>query len=396
MKILFLKKCIWHPLLLVCFVGLGLLFSSKQGDAVALPTPDQCCRCHTDVCEDVQLKPYAHAPVLEKQCLGCHVKGSSPIVNVSWKGSQKASPQEIEWFAREDRENYGHWFELPTHLAGSTVLLMARSADEEVLSENVKVPVLAEVEPLPMSESEEVISGFRVVEVKRGIFLSARLAWKTDRLTDAQVLYGEKELTLTTALDSRLDTDHEILIMGLKPGKEYNVVAASRDVSGNIAMSESIQLSTHDFFSEEAQQRPKVDGKVEMAAQFYQDKGKLFGHFVTNYPLSLRLGHSEQPLLVGENVGEDGRPLEHLALTDPYSLNITVCLGCHPQTKGVLSHPIDIKPKAGMLIPADYKTIADGRVSCMTCHEPHASNNEYRLTKARRKDLCLGCHRNFG
>ncbi|MBW2186551.1 MAG: cytochrome c3 family protein, partial [Deltaproteobacteria bacterium] len=49
----------------------------------------------------------------------------------------------------------------------------------------------------------------------------------------------------------------------------------------------------------------------------------------------------------------------------------------------------------GMIIPPEYPLLENGRMTCMTCHQPHSSNNEARLLKEGKKELCTGCHTNY-
>ncbi|MEX0777322.1 MAG: cytochrome c3 family protein [Phycisphaeraceae bacterium] len=75
------------------------------------------------------------------------------------------------------------------------------------------------------------------------------------------------------------------------------------------------------------------------------------------------------------------------------------CAGCHAFTSG-LSHPVDIRPKAGMTIPATLP-LHGGRVTCTTCHAD-ARGNAHSLAMdthdpmlrgtARGAAFCGQCH----
>ncbi|MBU0682472.1 MAG: hypothetical protein KKD73_13725 [Proteobacteria bacterium] len=375
--------------------GLTCIIAAAQGDASGTVAPEECCRCHFQVCEERASKRYVHAPILENHCAVCHVKGGMPSVGLG--AVQEEANEEIEWFVRDSQEHNEHWFELPSHYAGTKITLMANAGENKVLNQEINLPTLDHAERFSLQQGEITISDLRVVEVKKGVFLSAIIAWKTDRITDAQVFYGEGDLGSSTALDNRWATEHEILVAGLDAGSRYRFVVVSHDIYGNKAMSQEMILSTRDFYSEPVLKPKGQPGQIAMKAHFYQEQGRFFARFATSHPVAVRLGRTgEQTLRVEANGVGTNRPQEHLELTDPYSLTITVCVGCHPQSKGEHSHPVDIRPKAGMHIPPEYRTMADGRLSCMSCHQAHASDNEYRLTRAKRKDLCLGCHRNFG
>jgi predicted CXXCH cytochrome family protein len=63
--------------------------------------------------------------------------------------------------------------------------------------------------------------------------------------------------------------------------------------------------------------------------------------------------------------------------------------------KGSSSHPVNILPKPGMVIPPEYPLLADGRISCMSCHVYHGGNFEHRLVKPDKQSLCKGCHSDY-
>ncbi len=382
------------PLLVIAAL-LGLFFSAEQSEAGDTIMPAQCCRCHGDVCQQSDTKLYVHAPFLENNCAVCHVRGGLSSAEPAVVAED--FPDEVSWFARACQENKEHWFELPSSLAGTTIALLATAGSGKILAQEVALPALDQLPPLPGPPGEGKISDLHLVEVKKGVFVSARIAWKTNRLANAQLFFGKEELSSTTAVDHCWATDHEITLAGLAANREYKFVAVSRDIAGNEVSSPAMTLSTRNFFARAARQPAAAPDNVALQAAFYQQEGRFFAHFAGNQPVTMRLGQSAQQALRTMGDGMAAKtPADHLALTDSRSLTITVCVGCHPQSHGVRSHPVDIAPKAGMVIPPDYQTLADGRLSCMSCHQAHASEHEYRLTRASRKELCLGCHRNFG
>lgn len=392
--------------LLAGFLG-GLLLLGVPRLTLAGPEDDtgQCCSCHSEVCRESTDKLYVHAPVAEKRCVVCHGRsrereegGVRPAASAAGQEDNQEDG-EVDWFTKDCRERSEHWFELPGKPADRSLTLMVRANGRKVANRQIVLPELGQVAPLPMPDGEPTIAEMRVVEVKRGVFLSARIAWKTDRLTDAQLLYGVDELDASTAVVQHWGTSHEITITGLQAKQTYQVVALSRDVRGNQVRSAPLLLSTAKHFREPELRAPPRSGERPVVdTAYYRHDDRLLARFSTNYPVALRLGRTGNGPSFGRNsdMAERRIPAGHPQLSDPYRLTITVCVECHPQSKGVQSHPVDVGPKAGMIIPPDYSIMADGRLSCMSCHQAHASDNEYRLSRARRKDLCLGCHRNFG
>lgn len=74
-----------------------------------------------------------------------------------------------------------------------------------------------------------------------------------------------------------------------------------------------------------------------------------------------------------------------------------ICITCHPETAGSMSHPVDITP--GNLPPPELPLV-NGRLSCLTCHVVHPTPlraNVFRRSLLRRPgrgaQFCTACHR---
>ncbi|MHB8882580.1 MAG: cytochrome c3 family protein [Thermodesulfovibrionales bacterium] len=66
-----------------------------------------------------------------------------------------------------------------------------------------------------------------------------------------------------------------------------------------------------------------------------------------------------------------------------------LCLECHPDRMGTAEHKIDVVPamKSGEL-PLGK----DGKMTCITCHDPHEKSGNPKLLRILPSDLCLTCH----
>jgi predicted CXXCH cytochrome family protein len=83
--------------------------------------------------------------------------------------------------------------------------------------------------------------------------------------------------------------------------------------------------------------------------------------------------------------------------------DVAFCLGCHGAKVGIAmvhlntTHPVGMKP-GRVKVPAELLR-ADGTVGCMSCHEPHPSNANYKylrgsVTQANELGgkFCVLCH----
>ena len=377
------------------------LFLAIYGWSMAdnVPAPEQCCECHRQVCEDTADKRYVHAPFRERQCALCHIAASGTDRIAIAKNDQS----QVQWLTESSpQQEIESWFPIPPVLTGKKIILQAEGLGRKMVRMEVQLPNFLEAEQLPAVSRQPEISGLGVDEVKQGVLLTARVIWKTERITDSTVLYGENAPAGKSIVDPRLTKEHEVLLTDLQPGRNYSFVAVSQDIFGNKTVSPAKTFSTRTFFSRPRVEQAKTTEKVTVSGKYFRVDNRFFAKFVANQPIRVRLGTLEgQMINVSTKAASSGRtgklPPGHLPLTDSRFLNTGVCYSCHPQTKGVLSHPVDVLPKRGMIIDnRAYKLSGDGRITCMSCHMPHASDNEYRVILSDKKKLCLGCHKNFG
>jgi len=74
-----------------------------------------------------------------------------------------------------------------------------------------------------------------------------------------------------------------------------------------------------------------------------------------------------------------------LALKEPVT---QLCISCHPDRKGSAEHKVDIVAP----LPVPGLPLTEGKVTCITCHDPHSNNNGMMLRISTEK-LCLACHK---
>jgi len=74
-----------------------------------------------------------------------------------------------------------------------------------------------------------------------------------------------------------------------------------------------------------------------------------------------------------------------LVLKEPVA---QLCIGCHPDRKGSAEHKVDVAPS--MTVPG--LPLIEGKVTCITCHDPH-SNSNGKMLRIGPEKLCLACHK---
>ncbi len=70
-----------------------------------------------------------------------------------------------------------------------------------------------------------------------------------------------------------------------------------------------------------------------------------------------------------------------------------LCSSCHQTRIGAGEHKVGIKPSMPVeALPLD----ADGKITCITCHDPHGSKGFDKLLRARDfTELCKKCHKGY-
>jgi predicted CXXCH cytochrome family protein len=297
-----------------------------------------------------------------------------------------------------------HAFLLPGDKLGETIVVDVQGADGKFSRREIAVPLLADLAVMGDSHKPPVISGVQVLKVQRGVFLSATIGWQTDSLAFAQVRYGDKELSQTSEQGKRLGRRHEVVLYELQLDRTYRFAAVSSDFFGLRQVSETFEFSTVNPY--EAPLPPATSGNpLEGGTEARLDSG--FQRVGADYLLELTL---EQPAAV--YVGSKGEARQqnvsaestagalaaddkiHTGLSSQMVISLDACRTCHTDQSRA-THPVNVYPKPAMAIPPEYPTLSDGRITCNSCHVPHGSDYEYLSRKARKRELCIGCHKDI-
>jgi len=64
-----------------------------------------------------------------------------------------------------------------------------------------------------------------------------------------------------------------------------------------------------------------------------------------------------------------------------------LCIDCHPERTAPAEHKVDVVPA----VEVRGLPLTDGKITCVTCHDPHR-NTFGSLLRKKQTDLCLSCH----
>ena len=385
-------------LLLISSAPLSVSFA-----ATAL-APFQCLDCHEDMLNADLAKKNVHPPYRQRKCVTCHINNQvqkSPLSDQQngFSPEDQAS-QHIQWLVKGLQVASTHWFVVPKDSMATDLFIGGEDARNKIWLKKLPLPPWKELKELKNDLAPPLIKNVKVESIQRGIFISALIRWSTDEYANSRIAYGNKALDSYSAPDDQYVTEHQMLLMGLKANLQYQFAVISSDIFGNKAVSATFTLSTAE--AKTASMVSPESSNVFNSGQTYSSE--LFRHensflikIVAEKPGVLSLGTNIHPLAAKlasrrdamvEMLGE-----EHASLKNKRDTDIQLCYTCHMEYTKALSHPIGVLPKKGMVIPAGYPVLPDGRVSCVSCHERHASNNKNRMIKPTNREVCIGCHK---
>lgn len=361
----------------------------------------RCTGCHEEVLTESQERHISHRPVVKGECEQCHLAGKtiSAPVKKSPLAVKKEKKEKVNWFWKSSGRSEEHLLRLSSAELSGQLFLNAVDTNRRSVLKELSIPNFANLPKRDAEKKPPVLSGFQVTGVRRAISVTATLQWQTDEYTDAVVYYGIDNFRSSQHI-SQLSKQHSCNLMGLASGETYQVKVVARDLFDNVVESSVLSFSTEKSFwhppSASFGKRAlltnvKLDWEIFRLAKDY-----LF-IIKSDRPVSVSLGRTgrKEDKNTATRTVDTGGGFSHAILKSAFDTNVAGCKACHQEVKEEYSHPIRVKARPGMVIPADFALLPDKTLSCMTCHIQHASDNEYRLRKAKKSELCRSCHTNY-
>ncbi|MEJ2200992.1 MAG: cytochrome c3 family protein [Desulfuromonadaceae bacterium] len=380
--------------LLLVFIG---MFCSW--DAMGAETT--CKECHKDVVEVGLRHRLVHRPFLKKQCGACHVAGQAVTPMVKKKNVvDETIPKKIRWFRDAYPVADRHWVLLARDAAEDMLIFKTRDTFSWGPLQKIELPPVGELPSKANDGKAPVISNVRVQDVRRGISITATIAWDTDEFTSAQVDYGCGKLNSSKSTH-QFSREHQLILSGLDRDENYTFQVIATDLFGNQSRSASLTFVTDKTFmipEERHELSRRVGDEAEVDYELFRQGEDYLIVFEAERPVSLAIGvPAPDPTTAKRSAPDlDDESRSHPVLKSQLQTSLLVCDSCHGgYLKESVSHPVNILPKPGMVIPKEYPLLADGRISCMSCHAYHGGNHEYRLLKADKRTLCIGCHTDY-
>jgi len=329
-----------------------------------------CLKCHQDL---ITPKPYPHPPILEGKCCVCHGSSTQKEVKMVTKHVPFGKKHFVlfDIFSKNLYEGY------------------IRVSDNNGHFSQKKIKIL-NIKELPFKNDKRPprIESVHVVRIERGIFWTATIYWETDEPATSIVTWGKEKV-----LENKLENEdfvykHQMTIAGLEGGAIYTFQVHSTDTCGNKTSSPEMKFKVIPLtLSDEKKEKKTSSLSVEIRnIRYYRTpQRKLLISWETNVATNGEIG-----LKAIEKQKND----VHIVLVNEKEAGLNACYHCHPSDKLGLTHPVDLPLPAEMKVSASLP-LANGCITCATCHNPHGAKREYLLRKSRKSELCVSCHKNY-
>ncbi|WP_457573198.1 cytochrome c3 family protein [Desulfolithobacter sp.] len=397
-------------LILLLALPAAIFFFQSNGQAEEV-NPHDCLHCHGETISRAMGLKHIHAPLIEQNCAICHVASTKPTTSVlqpDKSDTKEAAPpqvpvdRKIRWLQRHYDPALVHWFLIPAQKFDDTLFVQKSGPDGRTDIVSIPLPPLETLPQLEDDHQPPVISDIHFLGLQRGVLPTAVVSWKTNKPTGSKIMYGiDRVDENTTPYDSLLSTEHLMAISPVTPGKTYQYVIVSTDIFGNRAQSVVQQFSTETFSTMRLPEEKTIpSGPVDLEHHFFALGKKYVLQFIADQPTYLAVGAhrtlQRQPTIKTTTVTGEESAFRHVPLKSSYETSMSACRACHAEYWQGISHPVGVTPSRNVKIPDNYPVLPDGRITCISCHEHHASNNDARMRQATKRDLCIDCHRNYG
>lgn len=386
-------------------VAVILAVFSASYKLYALISPQQnnkCTKCHTEVTHADYSKNYIHKPMFEKSCVVCHLERVAQKRLLGLK-KELEPPKGVKLIARNPLPETDLWFQVPYNDVGNEVFLKVRT--EHGLRDLKKIEILP-IRELHSIENDGIAPSISKIKttVERGLFITAQITWYTDKPTESQFSYGTGTRMSDVPTEDNFSRTHKVELSALKKNTLYQFTIRSTDMFDNQESSDVLTFSTENpkpgIRNTGATERTQK-GEIDLTEKIFRNGDDLVLNLAVNQPVFITMYSDRKKKKIKtqkERLEEQKEKLkaEHAGFRSKLDLTNSICQACHKDVDPAFTHPVNVFPKAGMVIPPEYPTLPDGRITCSSCHNKHASDIKHRKIKSLPKELCKGCHKEFG
>lgn len=382
-----------------------VILSNLFAMGLALASSEQCIECHQEILNSAEVDMVTHRPVAQKQCELCHILNSTEaVITESFLQDQwiikTDSRVEMEWLAESFVESTQQVALLPLDMCDTELTIKLWFKNRQKIQDHIILPSVSMI-PQKVSKQQPIISELHLQHYNDQLLSRATLHWETNVPCRCQILYR---------------TDNEEYT---KQEDDFYTVAHNQEIKNFSAVNAHVAIQCDDTFQQHTDHpfvrltrlALKTDDELDQinqhstrySTQLFRIGDSIELSMETQQPVTIALGRVKPTKQLEPHLEPIQQPADQLTntikghpiLSDKKQINTTICFKCHDNTSEGTSHPINVLPPPGMIIPREYPLLSDGRLTCMTCHSAHSSDNKARLLKGGNKELCTGCHTNY-
>jgi len=366
---------------------------------------DQCLKCHQDLLDTAASKIVAHRPFAQNQCTLCHSATNTVTTGVTsreedWLNKTNVVGK-IEWLAESFDESTLQVALLPADICKSDLTIKLWYLNHDKQQEIIHCPGNDAIPTRLSPKQRPAVSLFQLHHYNDKLFARATLNWSTNVPCHCQLVYLSDNQEYVEHEDDFYTTIHQQEI------RNFNPANTQVSIQCDDTFQQHTQIQLTPITTLPVKTDPWGESQSQDITEFTTDF-KRIGDSIeitisTTQPAAIALGRKKVkklPLPAPQKKPPASTVTlpeisKHPPLAEEKQTNTTICFQCHKETVEVASHPINVLAPPGMVIPPEYPLLSDGRMTCMTCHTRHSSNNEARLLKGGKKELCTGCHTNY-
>lgn len=370
---------------------------------MAIADSEQCLKCHKQIVNQTENQLVIHPPFLQNRCILCHGSVMSDTNNSQPEENPAAqtATKNMEWLAESFAENTQQTALLPVDVCDSLLTIKLWYHNREKQQQDVTCPGLATIPAKLATTQKPTTSQPHLSNYNDQLFTRATLGWETNVPCRCQLLYRSDNAEYVDNEDDFYTLVHSHEIRNFNPENTKFLVQCD-DTFQQHVQSQYIPLASLPLTAKRSGE-PQSRSAADFTIEFKRMGNVIEAVVTTTQPAAIALGRlgqsaedqTEIQQTITMEIPDANEATKHPPLATEKQINTTICFQCHKETVEVASHPINVLAPPGMTIPPEYPLLSDGRMTCMTCHAHHSSNNEARLLKGGKKELCTGCHTNY-
>jgi len=347
-----------------------------------------CLSCHNSWYNEKIDETSIHVPFLKGKCKVCHK--DSDMDNVLDKNRQN---------------NEYNWILSKYIFSGITLIPLAKDNNllVKIVTSDNNINKIFHVKAEQSQSLTDInlnlpitISNLHVASITSDYLIHTKVVWHTNIPTKCDIYYGSSNNDKNISTEFMYSTNHILEIDGLKRNAKYFLYIIAYSPLNNNIKSSTIFFDTSNQFNNTASiNNMDKNSNIEVKAISIDGQKYIEVNTPIDAYLKVALDDSADPTNKGISsslaISDTSVKPTHLCSAEIYELGYKKCLDCHRSSQyNHNSHPINITLPPNMH-PPKVLVLVNGKITCITCHCPHASNYPHQL-RMKETTLCGCCH----